>query len=52
MTDIDSLMCEISTSDFFQNILAGVSKKFHKSNFQESHPSGIKGMDKKFIGKI
>jgi len=25
MTDIDSLMCEISTSDFFQNILAGVS---------------------------
>ena len=39
MTDTDSLMYEIQTED-------SISEKFETSNFQESHLSDIKRMNK------
>ena len=47
-TDTDSLMYEIETEDFYNDIKEDIKKKFDRSNSPETHPSGIKtGINKK-----
>jgi hypothetical protein len=41
MTDTDSLMYEIQTEDFYEDIKDNVSKMFDTSNYKEDHPSDI-----------
>jgi len=36
MTDTDSLMCEIHTEDFFEDIREDIKEKFDSSNFENS----------------
>jgi len=50
MTDTYSLMYEIKRDDFYRDIKDDISEKFDTSNFQESHPSDIKSMNKKIPG--
>ena len=40
-TDIDSLMYEIETEDFYEDIRADVKDRFDTSNFPKEHESGI-----------
>ena len=50
-TVTDSLMYEIETEDFYQDISPDVHDKFDTSNFPKDHPSGIPtGVNKKVIG--
>ena len=50
-TDTDSLMYEIQTEDFYEDISNDVELKFDTSDYPEDHPSGIKtGINKKVIG--
>ena len=50
-TDTDSLMYEISTTDFYKDISPDVQSWFDTSNFPKDHPSGIEaGLNKKVIG--
>ena len=51
-TDTDSLMYEIETDDFYQDIKGDVESKFDTSNFVKDHPSGIQGKNKKVIGMM
>ena len=52
-TDTDSLMYEISTEDFYNDIRKDVKRKFDTSDYPEKHKSGIKtGINKKVIGKF
>ena len=51
-TDTDSLLYEIKTDDFFENIKADVDAKFDTSDFPPDHPSGIAGKNKKFLGMM
>jgi len=52
-TDTDSLIYEIETEDFYQDIADGVEEKFDTSDFPEDHPSNIPtGKNKKVIGMI
>ena len=50
MTDTDSLVYEIETEDFYQDIKHDISDKFDTSNVPESHPSGLPRLNKKIIG--
>ena len=50
--DTDSLMYEIETEDFFEDIKMDVESKFDTSDFPEDHPSGIQRCNKKVIGKM
>ena len=50
MIDTDSLMYEIHTEDFFEDIKDDVMEKFDTSDFPKDHPSGIQGKNKKVIG--
>ena len=50
-TDTDSLMYEIRTSDFFQDINPDVKTHFDTSDYPKDHPSGIlTGQNKKVLG--
>ena len=50
-TDTDSLMYEIETEDFYNDISTDVLTRFDTSNFPKDHPSGIlTGMNKKIPG--
>ena len=52
-TDTDSLIYQIQTVDFYQDIAKDIKKKFDTSNYLEKHPSAIKtGINKKVIGKF
>lgn len=52
-TDTDSLMYEISTKDFYNDIRKDVKRKFDTSDYPEKHKSGIKtGINKKVVGKF
>ena len=43
--DTDSLMYEIETEDFFEDIKSDVESKFDTSDFPEDHSSGIQIKD-------
>ena len=50
-TDTDSLMYEITTDDFYKDILEDVKTKFDTSDYPPGHESGIlTGVNKKVIG--
>ena len=50
-TDTDSLMYEIETSDFYEDISADVKDKFDTSNYPSDHSSGMPtGFNKKVLG--
>ena len=50
-TDTDSLMYEIQTKDFYNDINADVKQRFDTSNYPSKHPSGIpSGLNKMVIG--
>lgn len=49
-TDTDSLLYEIRTNDFYEDIKPDVNDKFDTSNFNNNHPSGIQIKNKKVIG--
>ena len=52
-TDTDSLMYEIETEDFHQDIKSDVKDFFDTSNFPKDHPSGIEvGLNKNVIGMM
>ena len=52
-TDTDSLMYEIETKDFYNDIAGDVKYRFDISNYPDNHPSGISsGLNKKVIGKF
>ena len=50
-TDTDSLMYEIRTEDFYEDIKGDVKDRFDTSNYPSNHPSGIPtGCNKKVPG--
>ena len=50
-TDIDSLMYEIETEDFYKDISGDVKNRFDTSDYPDNHPSGIPtGINKKVLG--
>ena len=50
-TDTDSLIYEIETKDFYNDIKLDVKTHFDTSNYPSDHPSGIEtGINKKVIG--
>ena len=50
-TDTDSLMYEIQTKDFYNDISGDVRDRFDTSDYPENHPSGIPtGINKKVLG--
>ncbi|XP_073244701.1 uncharacterized protein [Porites lutea] len=50
-TDTDSLMYQIKTKDFYEDICYDIKNKFDTSDFPSDHPSGITtGVNKKVIG--
>ena len=50
-TDTDSLMYEIQTEDFYEDISADVKHRFDTSDYPPNHPSGIpSGLNKKVLG--
>jgi len=52
-TDTDSLMCEIETDDFYEDIYEDIMEKFDTSNFPKGHRSGNPtGLNKKVIGMM
>ena len=52
-TDTDSLLYEIETEDFYEDISVDVKDRFDTSNFKPNHPSGIPmGCNKKVLGKF
>ncbi|XP_072023059.1 uncharacterized protein [Amphiura filiformis] len=53
MTDTDSLLYEIETEDFYEDIAPDVDRYFDTSNYPADHPSGIPtGKNKKVPGKF
>ncbi|XP_072041146.1 uncharacterized protein [Amphiura filiformis] len=51
MTDTDSLLYEIETEDFYEDIALDVNRYFDTSNYPADHPSGIPtGKNKKVPG--
>ena len=51
LTDIDSLMYEIQTEDFYKDINGDVKDRFDTSGYPPDHPSGIpSGFNKKVLG--
>ena len=51
-TDTDSLMYEIETDHFFEDIAGDVDARFDTSDFPPDHPSGIAGKNKKVLGMM
>ena len=51
-TDTDSLMYEIETDDFYEDIESDVKSKFDTNDFPEDHPTGIERCNKKVIGMM
>ena len=52
-TDMDSLMYEIETEDFYKDISADVERRFDASDYPPDHPSGIpSGFNKKVLGML
>ena len=50
-TDTDSLMYEIKTEDFYEDINGDVKDRFDTSDYPPNHPSGIPiGVNKKVLG--
>ena len=50
-TDTDSLMYEIRTKDFYEDIQGDVKDRFDTSDYPSNHPSGIPtGCNKKVLG--
>ncbi|XP_073250289.1 uncharacterized protein [Porites lutea] len=50
-TDTDSLMYQIKTKDFYEDICYDIKNKFDTSDYPSNHPSGITtGVNKKVIG--
>ena len=50
-TDTDSLMYEIRTKDFYEDIKGDVKDRFDTSDYPSNHPSGIPtGCNKKVLG--
>jgi hypothetical protein len=50
-TDTDSLMYEIETEDFYEDIKDDIHSRFDTSNYPKDHSSGIEtGVNKKVIG--
>ena len=50
-TDTDSLMYEIQTEDFYEDIKGDVKDRFDTSDYPSNHPSGIlTGCNKKVLG--
>ena len=50
-TDTDSLMYEIRTEDFYDDIKGDVKDRFNTSDYPSNHPSGIPtGCNKKVLG--
>ncbi|XP_073235804.1 uncharacterized protein [Porites lutea] len=50
-TDTDSLMYQIKTKDFYEDICYDIKNKFDTSDYPSDHPSGITtGVNKKVIG--
>jgi len=41
-TDTDSLMYEVETEDFYDDIANDVVKRFDTSDYKQGHPSGIR----------
>ena len=51
LTDTDSLMYEIQTEDFYNDISGDVKDRFDTSGYPPGHPSGIpSGFNKKVLG--
>ena len=51
LTDTDSLMYEIQTEDFYEDISGDVKDRFDTSNYPFDHPSSIiSGFNKKVLG--
>ena len=51
LTDTDSLMYEIQTEDFYNDISGDVKDRFDTSGYPPDHPSGIpSGFNKKVLG--
>jgi len=50
--DIDSLMYELETEDFYEDIKSNVEGKFDTSDFPADHRSGIQRCNKKVIGMM
>ena len=51
LTDTDSLMYEIQTEDFYNDISGDVKDRFDTSGYPSDHPSGIpSGFNKKVLG--
>ena len=51
LTDTDSLMYEIQTEDFYEDISGDVKDRFDTSSYPSNHPSGIfSGFNKKVLG--
>ena len=52
-TDTDSLLYEIQTADFYEDIKPDINTLFDTSNFSDDHASGIEtGINKKVVGKF
>ena len=52
-TDTDSLMYELNTEDFYDDISSDIRDKFDTSEYPQDHKSGIlTGVNKKVIGKF
>ena len=51
-TDTDSLMYEIETEDFYEDIKSDVKSKFNTNDFPEDHPTGNERCNKKVIGMM
>ena len=52
-TDTDSLMYEIKTKDFYEDIKDDIYEKFDTSDYPTNHPSELlTGINKKVIGKF
>ena len=50
MTDTDSLMYEIETDDFFEDIREDIKDKFDTSNIENYNPSSLPRLIKKVPG--
>ena len=51
-TDADSLIYEIETEDYYDDIRTDVSERFNTSAYPEDHPSGLPILNRKVLGLI
>ena len=49
-TDIDSLIYEIRTEDYYEDTRNDVPTKYNTSNYPEDHPSDLQRMNKEVPG--